>query len=732
MARIIKTYDNTITEWEGRSHRVSVSVNDSSGLTAMDGSAYFYAKKFPISANAALDISLGHTSYSNGKFTFDLERYWPDDYIMDLSIGDYVYEIVYQKGDKKVSLVQDRFSILDSLIEGASRSISISPSAYFFTIHDLSTDVTVTSAVPWNIDSIPGFLSFTYDNSLRTISGVITKDSSLVSDSGKMILSIYNGRTAEFDASFYYTDLILSPSEFTFDPYNYIQTIEVSTGDINSWKLTGIPSWLTADISSGTGNATITLSCSSTLLSEVLDQMDVSSLYSYDKNIDASFYFKSEISVIPSSISLNGHSYYEGISVDASSANYWWIPLIPSWADISSSDGYGAGLLNIAAKNATRYAGVSYSAFDVSVYCKYGGPKKTSVSFYAPTLYVDPSFYMFSNVSAETKDVSLITSDDWNEWMITTPSWIVASPSTGQGSKNISFTAESSISIPDSSIIISSYAGIYSLDVSFYEYFSDPSIYYSMDFIKDPTTGTSWLEGAYYKIGEFEDEIGNFNSNIIHSKWGPEGPEASAYIVPNARKQGSNAIYFLQHPDKNTAPGYNYNFSVGINSGSEGIRQAFFDNYDEFSISLWFKTDWADSQMKIFSTHGYEEGGIEIFISSNKLSARRMNWYDHTIPAYEIGWTSTQDYNDNLWHMAMFTYGASTNKFYVDSSLVWTDSTDVALNVSPSRMQCMIGAEYLFGSNTVRWPYRGYIDDIRIWNRGLSDGDVSAYYNFYK
>jgi len=112
---IIKGLNNRIVQYEQRSHRVSVSINDSSGLVSSleSPSAYFYAKAYPISPDASLAISLKNSSYSNGTFIFDLQDYFPEDYVVNLPVGDYIYQVDIVDGAMRKTLVQDRFQILE-------------------------------------------------------------------------------------------------------------------------------------------------------------------------------------------------------------------------------------------------------------------------------------------------------------------------------------------------------------------------------------------------------------------------------------------------------------------------------------------------------------------------------------------------------------------------------------------------------------------------------------------
>jgi hypothetical protein len=115
MATIVTTYNNKIQGYQGNSKDLVCIVYDASNnLYDLTGfSAYLYGKKYPVSDNATLDISINSSSIdpSNGAILFNLSS---SD--LDLTEGDYVYEIVIDNGAGIVkTVVQDRFNLLKSI-----------------------------------------------------------------------------------------------------------------------------------------------------------------------------------------------------------------------------------------------------------------------------------------------------------------------------------------------------------------------------------------------------------------------------------------------------------------------------------------------------------------------------------------------------------------------------------------------------------------------------------------
>jgi len=115
MSTTQNTYNNKLQGYSGNSKDVFCAVKDASGnvYNTSGYSGYLYMQKYPVVVNDPIDLSTGHTSMdvSTGTFLFQLSSSQ-----LDLSVGDYVYEIIIDNGAGKcITVVQDRFNILKSL-----------------------------------------------------------------------------------------------------------------------------------------------------------------------------------------------------------------------------------------------------------------------------------------------------------------------------------------------------------------------------------------------------------------------------------------------------------------------------------------------------------------------------------------------------------------------------------------------------------------------------------------
>lgn len=150
------------------------------------------------------------------------------------------------------------------------------------------------------------------------------------------------------------------------------------------------------------------------------------------------------------------------------------------------------------------------------------------------------------------------------------------------------------------------------------------------------------------------------------------------------------------------------------------------DNEKDFTIEMWFKGDKANSAL--FSC-GRGDGTdfnmtdkMSIFFD-NKVLKFASNGKVHTL--------SDIDYLDNKWHhMAISVRRAGSANMYVDGNLVnYIDGLEVGSLASD---QMAIGirrwTEDTFTYKT-DMPFRGEIDEVRIWDMALNQDFITNYYN---
>jgi hypothetical protein len=151
---------------------------------------------------------------------------------------------------------------------------------------------------------------------------------------------------------------------------------------------------------------------------------------------------------------------------------------------------------------------------------------------------------------------------------------------------------------------------------------------------------------------------------------------------------------------------------------------ASFERTNSFSISLWLKTSVSINSIPIArqeSSGNYR--GWRIVFFSNKIN---FALYNSTINCISV--SGSVAVQDGLWHHIVITYNgsslASGVKIYTDGVLntlttLSNTLTDTIINSVPMT----IGWRYLASTY-----YTGNLDEISIWNKELSQYDVTEIY----
>ena len=148
----------------------------------------------------------------------------------------------------------------------------------------------------------------------------------------------------------------------------------------------------------------------------------------------------------------------------------------------------------------------------------------------------------------------------------------------------------------------------------------------------------------------------------------------------------------------------------------------------EFSLASWFKTSHnaVGTNSMIVNKGGLGGEGA----GENMNYGLYLNWGERLVGGFESTddanhlITSPNSYRDDNPHYAVVTYDLSILKLYVDGSIIGTLSTSAIPDDGsslPVRVAANSAAEDEF--------FNGSIDEVRIWNRTLTDQEVSDQYN---
>ncbi|HNY62889.1 MAG TPA: LamG domain-containing protein [Bacteroidales bacterium] len=201
---------------------------------------------------------------------------------------------------------------------------------------------------------------------------------------------------------------------------------------------------------------------------------------------------------------------------------------------------------------------------------------------------------------------------------------------------------------------------------------------------------------AYYPFnGNAKDLSGKGNHGTVHGD----------VVLTTDRKGNSNSAYDF--------PGVAFNYISVPHNPSLAL--------DVFTINAWIftKTDYGYGQVvqknrDIFGGHY----GLYTNCVIGKID------YENDVQA-----SSPENPSIGKWHMITGSVSGKKAKFYIDGVLM-DESIATDKFVYSGSDDLAIGMHYYEGvPDHWTYPYKGKIDDIRIYNRVLSDKEIQALYN---
>jgi hypothetical protein len=122
-----------------------------------------------------------------------------------------------------------------------------------------------------------------------------------------------------------------------------------------------------------------------------------------------------------------------------------------------------------------------------------------------------------------------------------------------------------------------------------------------------------------------------------------------------------------------------------------------------------FNTDEKGANMNYgiwFSTNGTIQGGFETESGED----------------FEV--TSKKPYNDGKWHFVLLSYNGTLLRLYIDGNEISYKESEGAIPDSTGDQPLRIGANSLEEDKF----FTGYIDEVRIWDRGLTNNEINDIY----
>lgn len=156
-------------------------------------------------------------------------------------------------------------------------------------------------------------------------------------------------------------------------------------------------------------------------------------------------------------------------------------------------------------------------------------------------------------------------------------------------------------------------------------------------------------------------------------------------------------------------------------------------NTYDLSFSAWFKTTTAGvifSQNDTTAPPSTPSGYVPAIYVDNS-GAVRSSMFWHNDVSFQIVSPATT-YADGNWHQVVDTYSSGVETLYIDGASVGSQ-TKAEFSYNPS-YNYLLGTSYNNGwSNLSLGGYQyfnGSLDDVRVYNRALSAGDVTQLFAF--
>lgn len=159
-------------------------------------------------------------------------------------------------------------------------------------------------------------------------------------------------------------------------------------------------------------------------------------------------------------------------------------------------------------------------------------------------------------------------------------------------------------------------------------------------------------------------------------------------------------------------------------------QQPDFPSWDTYAVSLWFLHDGGGDtsnsygQKIIDKTVWYHDFYLNVYTNvSAPEHLGKLAYYTYEVNGAGIT-DSSYDYRDNLWHHAVINKSGSYGELWVDGNLIGTSNN---IKTVYSWGELLIGYS-LSGDHYQRRYWSGKIDDIRIYNRALSENEILELY----
>ena len=321
---------------------------------------------------------------------------------------------------------------------------SVPTSELNFAKNGESKTLTITNpyGYTWKVQGKPSWISVTPSSNSTGTSLTITASKNIVFErSGSVVI---------YESDFGHTYTIpvvqesgyvfsIDPTIFNFDESESSSDLTITNPNQMDWTITNIPAWITISPTAGTGSA-VTVTAAENIgfersgLSITVNETLCDQHYTFDVVQESGYYFE----LLPvSGLSFTSANTSQNMTINCKAYN-WMIISKPSWVTTNYTTGNGYTVVSVTAASNTgfeRSGNIKVKDLD------YNLEYTLSVSQASGYVFsVSPSGLTFN--SAGTEQQMTITNPNGYDWYVgALASWLSASPTSGNSSGTITFTA---------------------------------------------------------------------------------------------------------------------------------------------------------------------------------------------------------------------------------------------------------------------------------------------------
>lgn len=146
-----------------------------------------------------------------------------------------------------------------------------------------------------------------------------------------------------------------------------------------------------------------------------------------------------------------------------------------------------------------------------------------------------------------------------------------------------------------------------------------------------------------------------------------------------------------------------------------------------YTIQAWINTTTNSSYQAVFvNTTNTAESGISLWLFFDPtLKALTLKATHGTFNGVDDTATSTSTINTNEWYNIACTYDGTTMSLFINGVLDTSLAISTPVNLSNNEM--LIGASIKDGRPSGIYSWQGYVQNIYIWDRALSEADLASF-----